>query len=568
MNEFTNLVDPDRIRSAIRRLFSGSVHEILGELLQNSQRAGAGDVVITTDRETGRMVYADDGHGLDDMQDFHALLMLGASNFQREQVAFQHPMGLGIHALLAHEDVQAVTFRSGGYQLRITTAEWWNNQDYYESWYTRMENLDVPHSGMRIEVAAHPGLIEQVENGLTSPYNPWNRVGEYSPARGYTGWLRITLNGADLETSVPKPHGKLIMADVPYAPGTTISVWVTNDFYADQSLVLWYGQIIRCTLKHSSRIQVVMDVRAGRPVNPMAPSRQGIIQDEAWSAVQTWIADQIREYLLAQPQEQIDPEVLQGYASFDPKGFTTLPYFLVQEYQEPGDVDVGDYEDLERYGALQVVSYDEPPLLLRTGVWVPDNVGWQHMDYGLPTFLKIIGPAAAVVAADDSRVTVKSLYWMPGDALLDVGYSGEFAEPGVWGLSGDADEEPEHWSPVDVCPVLAFAFPAHEIDTVDFVAAADDRVRFLEDWGWAMFDGQSDEHAFETIQDWFTESLARIVRDLLGNCVPHQFSLHDLAGVVSGKILTITVEYDEEQPHMPVALQVTTEEGQKRVVFR
>lgn len=315
MNEFTNLVDPDRIRSAIRRLFSGSVHEILGELLQNSQRAGAGDVVITTDREAGRLVYADDGHGLQDgLQGFHALLMLGASNFPGEHVTFQHPMGLGIHALLAHAEVTSVTFRSGGYRLMISTAEWWDNQDYYESWYNRVEELDVPHPGMRIEVAATPGLIDQVENALTSPYSPWHRVGDVSPARGYAGWLRITLNGAELETNVPKPHGKLIMAEVPYAAGTTVSIWVTDDFYADQSIVVWYGQIIRCTLQRFSRIQVVMDVRAGRPVNPMAPSRQGIIQDGAWSAVQTWIADQLRAYLLAQPQEQIDPAVLQGYA--------------------------------------------------------------------------------------------------------------------------------------------------------------------------------------------------------------------------------------------------------------
>jgi DNA mismatch repair ATPase MutL len=50
------------VRSSIRRLFTGEISEILGELLQNSQRARATDVTITT-HETG-FTYTDNGHGL------------------------------------------------------------------------------------------------------------------------------------------------------------------------------------------------------------------------------------------------------------------------------------------------------------------------------------------------------------------------------------------------------------------------------------------------------------------------------------------------------------------------
>ena len=49
---FSTLVNVDRVRSSIRRLFTGEISEILGELLQNSQRARASEVTITTN-ETG-----------------------------------------------------------------------------------------------------------------------------------------------------------------------------------------------------------------------------------------------------------------------------------------------------------------------------------------------------------------------------------------------------------------------------------------------------------------------------------------------------------------------------------
>src|SRR5688572_13248518 len=117
----STLVNADRVRSSIRRLFSGETTEILGELLQNSQRARSTDVTIASD-EAG-FTYADNGHGLlNGVAGFHTLLKIAESDFDNPTLEAQDPIGLGIHALLAHEQVSAVRFESGTLAMTIDTA--------------------------------------------------------------------------------------------------------------------------------------------------------------------------------------------------------------------------------------------------------------------------------------------------------------------------------------------------------------------------------------------------------------------------------------------------------------
>ena len=56
------LINTDRVRSSIRRLFQNDISECLSELFQNSQRARACKVEIWTCEEG--FTYRDDGHGL------------------------------------------------------------------------------------------------------------------------------------------------------------------------------------------------------------------------------------------------------------------------------------------------------------------------------------------------------------------------------------------------------------------------------------------------------------------------------------------------------------------------
>src|SRR6266508_6356465 len=87
-SQIDDLINPARLRLGIKRAFTGDVHEILCELIQNSARAGARNICITTD-DRG-FTYQDDGRGLRDESDFQALLKLGDSGWnQRVQEAEQ-----------------------------------------------------------------------------------------------------------------------------------------------------------------------------------------------------------------------------------------------------------------------------------------------------------------------------------------------------------------------------------------------------------------------------------------------------------------------------------------------
>ncbi len=164
----STLVNADRVRSSIRRLFTGEIIEVLGELLQNSQRARSSDVIITTD-EAG-FTYTDNGHGLlGGPAGFHTLLKIAESEFDNPTIDDQDPMGLGIHALLAHEHVSAVRFESGAQALTIDTARWWADQAYYSTWFERLETIETPVGGLRVVVQCAPKLREIVQNILLEP---------------------------------------------------------------------------------------------------------------------------------------------------------------------------------------------------------------------------------------------------------------------------------------------------------------------------------------------------------------------------------------------------------------
>ena len=102
------LVNSENVRSSVKRMFRNTPGEILGELFQNSARAGARCVTITT-RETGFTV-SDDGGGVDGVNGFLALLKIAETKYENQGVAQQHPMGIGLQSLLSHDQVKTVTF--------------------------------------------------------------------------------------------------------------------------------------------------------------------------------------------------------------------------------------------------------------------------------------------------------------------------------------------------------------------------------------------------------------------------------------------------------------------------
>src|SRR5436853_2627957 len=263
----STLVNVDRVRSSIRRLLSGEVSEILGELFQNSQRARASNVLIAT--TTSGFTYQDNGHGLlGGIDGFHTLLKIAESSFDNPTLEAQEPMGLGIHALLAHEQVSAVRFESGDYGLTIEAGRWWADQAYYSTWFERLQTLAAPVSGLRIVVQCTPKLPETVQNILL------DREMNGNPARGYADLLRITLDGIAVNTRLPgwATSGALLL-ETSYQ-GCPLTIRFT-DGYDARCAVNWYGQIITDEINGS--FAYYLHVRDGPPLNPVSPTRRGLI---------------------------------------------------------------------------------------------------------------------------------------------------------------------------------------------------------------------------------------------------------------------------------------------------
>src|SRR5215471_14477220 len=194
-SQINDLINPARLRLGIKRAFTGDVNEILSEIFQNAMRAGARNIRITTD-DRG-FTYQDDGHGLRDESDFEALLKLGESGWDQRVEEDQQSMGLGIHSLLAHDEVESVTFSSNLLSLTLDARLWWTDLQYAAGWADNLNQICFPAPGMSIGVMCSKTLTEQLVTALTDDWQSYR-----SPARGYCDLLNIAINDKVVDTSV------------------------------------------------------------------------------------------------------------------------------------------------------------------------------------------------------------------------------------------------------------------------------------------------------------------------------------------------------------------------------
>lgn len=94
-------VAPETI-SKVGRLFNGSAHDVLNELLQNARRAGATNIVITTAGHPADQLLhvVDDGSGIADPA---AVVTLGRSGWSEETQAREDPAGMGVFSLAGRD---------------------------------------------------------------------------------------------------------------------------------------------------------------------------------------------------------------------------------------------------------------------------------------------------------------------------------------------------------------------------------------------------------------------------------------------------------------------------------
>jgi hypothetical protein len=554
-DELTDLINTDRVRSSIRRLFQNDIAECLSELFQNSQRARARKVEIITGEEG--FTYRDDGHGLlNGVEGFHTLLKIAESNFDNETITEQDPMGLGIHALLAHDAIRRVTFASCGYRLMLDTKRWWADRDYYSHWFTQLEELPELVKGFEVSIVADAKLVQQLKQVFTHSTYPYRKT---SPAEGYEGYLEITLDGTKIDTKLPhwaRIEQPLIKTSY---QGSRLTIGFDCEYGSRKSSVNWYGQVIE--VDFHSGFKFYLEVRSGRPVNPLSPTRRGLINDATYEALIRTVHDEIFRFVFdLSNHSQIKPEHIAACFHMDGECARRESPYIVAAEMLPLD-NPSSQEDLDCLSDSKLFTYDTAPRLLLEGVTVLDREGQQHEDeHGLSSFVKLVGKCYVLKYGDPKRLKVESLWWKPGRCQREF-----FHEPGEWGI-WDCVHPPTVWHPVDRQPVFSFNDASNwDVGDVDWTVGTNDMVAFLRGDAWAGFNQENDEHNYEELQESYEESIDRVLREVIGNCVPVRFTVHDLQVFMQTKDARIQkVRYHYEgQSVSPQEITVVNAKGEE-----
>jgi hypothetical protein len=548
------MVNEQRVRSSIKRIFSNSVKEVLGEIFQNSQRAGATCVRLRT-TESGFTI-TDDGEGVRGIQGFHALLKIAESQYAEAAVEQdQRPMGVGLHSLLSFDRVQRVTFTSHELELEIETARWFEDERYYRTWFKRLRRACVNCQGLRITVECQESMVRKLKEAL----QPKNSYREISPAQGYDGILKIELDDQPVETGLPRwAQVKTVIVETTYL-GSRMVIGIGDGSNFMCSTVSWFGQLI--PFDFSNDFMIHLEVRDGHPVEPRSPVREGLIENESYQRMIEFAKDALFSYLFApENRAEVKASWVMGYYRLDrERALLEAPYYVAKPrlaLDQPGSV-----EETDLTGDPEIFLYDAPeqPLLLHDAVVLLQNDEASEHDYGLSSFVKLLPTAYHLECGDPLRLPIATLYWRPGPATRFF-----FCEPGEFGLSF-TDDEPTEYLPVTADHVFVFRQSANwDVEDAEFTASATDQVNFIYTLSWAAFCYEHDEASSDELEDSFEKSIQRMVREIKGNCVSSIFSISDLEPFFQtreARVETIQVLYSEKSS-FPESLAVTSNQGE------
>jgi len=349
-----------------------------------------------------------------------------------------------------------------------------------------------------------------------------------SPAEEYKGILNITLDGKPVKTSIPAwARCTYNLIETTYE-GSKLTIGYDNDYYR-RSGVRWYGQMIPGPANQKSGFRFLLDVQSGRPVNPLSPSRAGIIEDAAYDRLLTFVDDEIFRFICDPTNKaKLQPKFIDAcYALDKNRAKTELPYFTARPI--PPLDNTNSFEDYSTEGAgdSAIFAYAEAPLLLRDRVNLVIKDKRNPCDYGLRSFVPLLTNPHELENGDEARLQIAELYWKPGRNSR----SPWFYQTGEFGLSFDSAQPPATWEKVTVEPVFTFNDTScGDIDYVDFTVGTSKPIDFLQNEVWVAFSPSDDidANSYETQEDGFRESAESLIRTLLGRCVPRDFRLYDL----------------------------------------
>ncbi len=457
--------------------------------------------------------------------------------------------------------IGTVCFTSNLLSLALSARRWWADEVYAVNWRKRLAPISFPAPGLSIGVTCSKEMSEKLIKVLTDSY------ATRSAAQGYSDLLDISLNDAAVNTKVPDaalPQVPLI--ETAYQNNRlVIGLHDKNGYSTATGLwINWFGQMIQ--VSWHSHFSAYIEVRRGRPVNPMAPSRRGVIQDQALEALLDFIRDVLAEYFTTTSASEINPVALQAFYRDYPEQARKLPIFVAARRQpyEPGQ----DSSEMARSFEAEVFHYKHPPLLVAGNVqFVQDDGKVFSESYGLHTFLELTGAAYELLAADDSRLQIQHLWWKPGAPIpLPDGCSLIFYEAGQWGL-GTEGEPPTEWRDVGDQAVFTFNDTSNwDVESVGFTVGGADPQEFYRADAWAGFDPFNDDgRSYDEMSESYGESCEREIRKVIGNAIPRNFSWDDLTRFVpeGERIVSFTPQYKGCRSRRPETVMLTLSNEEK-----
>jgi hypothetical protein len=366
-----SLVNEDKVRLAIKRLFTGAASQIVGEILQNSRRAGSRRVEFTTSftgqggEAENNIHVRDDGTGvLGGVEGWRAMLCIAESSYQDQNVKMEDPLGVGLHALFACDRVHKVTIRSRGRKIEIDTALWWTHRAYYSTWAERLtvDERDTGEGGLELEIEADRKFIEATTHSLTSTDDVFKSP-EDLPARGYEGVIEITLNGEAVSTSVMSrfKHGEPCLIWEGDYLGNSLKI-----AHGPRTCVNWYGQAIEDE-SLDGRFSYYLEVRTGTPLDLRSPTRQGVIRNGKRDALRRFVADKIFETVNGAPIDEVRIEWARGLYYLDRKrAEAEAKYYVAGKINNAAESDFSSNEEF-RCMEEEVKAYDREEVLLSVG---------------------------------------------------------------------------------------------------------------------------------------------------------------------------------------------------------
>ena len=515
--DFTDLVNADRLRSSIKRLFENRLDECLGELFQNSARARATRVQIKT-TETG-FSYSDNGHGLlNGASGFYKLLRIAESSYDNENIEAINPAGLGALSLLSHDQVTEVTFSSGKLSLTLDTKRFWDDTEYFKSWHTRLRGLPRKVKGLQIEVGCAAKMSAELSEVLDhTRQRPLSY--ESTPAQGYEDILKITLDGKRVETGIPKWAVVEPVVETEYM-GERLIIG-----RASRSTINWYGQLITCPYASGLRFQLIVRGK-NRSINPRTPTRKGVIEDDAWKNLVQFVKDTLFDFLFApENRERIKADWVESFFEMDKeRAEREAPLYLAAPYQQDDEKPDSTIE-IGRTGDKRIFGYadKEQPLLLHEAIIVDTGAGAEkayERQYGIGSFVSQLPAPYQLTNGNPERLRVGNLWWQPGAHKREF-----FYEAGTVGVSY-SDDAPHEWQPIEASAVV-YAFEESnccDVEEVCFVVSAPDEYEFLRKQAWAGFEPSEDRDG-DVEEECYRKSLDEMIRHMVGNCVPPDFTM-------------------------------------------